>query len=107
MVQGSGSTPEQGPMLQVVAAVNYMRMKLYAIRIGNKLDDNVYTELVLSRAPISIGHESLEYLLGISVDPDNPYAEFVISVEQAHVKVNPFTEEENEEMTSILRAIGQ
>ena len=84
-----------------------MRMKLYAIRIGNKLDDNVHTELVLSRAPISIGDESLEYLLGIGVDPDNLYAEFVISVEPAHVRINPFTEEENEEMISILWSIGQ
>jgi len=90
-----------------VAVVSHMCMKLYAIRIGNKLDDTIRTELVLSEAPLSIGQHSIPSLVGITVDPDDVWVEFVLSVEQAHIRINPLSVEEHEEMMQVLWSVGQ
>jgi len=105
VVQGFESLA--GAHATVVAVVNHMCMKLYKIRIGNKLDQTVRTELVLSEAPISIGQHMPESLIGINADPDDVWAEFVLSVEQAHIRINPFTEEEHQEMMQVLWSVSQ
>ncbi len=84
-------------------------MKLYKVIIGNHLDSSVRTELILSEQPLSVGQHTLNSIAGIKEYSweDSGWEEFVIAVEEAHIRINPIIVEEHVEMTELLKKLGQ
>jgi hypothetical protein len=84
-------------------------MKLYKVTIGNYLDSSVRSELILSEQPLSMGQHTLNSAAGIReyAWEDEEWQEFVVSVEIAHIRLNPFIVEEHIEMTDLLKKLGQ
>ena len=65
------------------------------------MDDTTQTKLVLSYEPLTKESSSVKSIAKL----DEDYGDYIVSVEQAQITLNAWSEEEIDEMTEVLNKL--